>query len=405
VSGFTFSLFAKAAAAAPLTASQIALKHKLETELSASQPTHRIILRNRRVIEGQIVEETPALIKVRETFGYSGSIVSPVARDQIAAIESLPVPATDLIADDVLLAEAFPAFHFAKQAPYSIVTDAPFAEVERTMRVLSNLRTDFEQSFASLIRPASRSLRIQVVFFNTEAGFRDYALKSAPGLVDSAGFYAARENRLVLLNQLGSFRYAQLQERLDNGRRRLAQATDADPDDLHQANVRLAELRTSVTVEAKTITERLIRHEGAHQLIHAYGLEPPDPSLPTWLSEGLAQFCETSPIGARNETQLGRLKKASQAGTLLPLATLLNHRDPAGFFVLAINQIEPAYAQSWALTYYMLKGPRRDAFVELLKRYRDLRSPTAEGTALVTGCLKTDLATLETEYLDFVRGR
>src|SRR5207249_4488680 len=170
------------------------------------------------------------------------------------------------------LAAQFPSFHFAKVPPYSIVTDAPYADVERTLRLLTQLREQFERRFAALIRPNHTPQNIQIVFFSTEEPFRAYTRKVAPALVGSAGFYTASENRLVLLNQLGTAQYANVQDRLAQRSRALDARPDIGPDDRHQASTRLASLKTEMTFEAKAMTERLIRHEGAHQLFAAYGI-------------------------------------------------------------------------------------------------------------------------------------
>jgi hypothetical protein len=385
-----------------LTSAQLALKKRIEGELAAAQPTHRITLRNNRTIEAQIIETTPAALKIREGFGYSGTIVSTLKRDQIVRIESLTVPPPALNDADVRFAETFPDFHFVKLPPFTIVTDAPYAEVERTLNVLDDLREQFLRHFADLIRCGNHPVRIEVVFFNSEAPFRDYARRSAPDFAHSAGFYSARENRLVLLNQLGTTDYSRARQQLDRTRQRLDSFVNADPVALHEASIRLAALRTSVTTEAKAITGQLIRHEGAHQLLHAYGIESARATAPTWLSEGLAQYCETSPLGSRHAARVAYVKQATRAGKLLPLRTLLNHTDPAGFFALGSDQTETAYAQSWALTYY-LRTRHPGPFTDFINRYRNARTVDhSEPAALLISCLHTDLAQLETDFLDFV---
>src|ERR1043166_4043403 len=232
---------------APTTIEQTALKQKLETQLAADRPTHRITLRNHRVVEGQVVTETPTAIMVREDFGYSGSIVSGYRRSYVASIETLCSNTCEVTRQDVALAAQFPSFHFTKVPPYSIVTDASYADVERTLRLLTQLREQFERRFAALIRPNHTPQNIQIVFFSTEEPFRAYTRKVAPALVGSAGFYTASENRLVLLNQLGTAQYANVQDRLAQRRRALDARPDIGPDDRHQASTRLASLKTEMT--------------------------------------------------------------------------------------------------------------------------------------------------------------
>jgi hypothetical protein len=393
----------------PATPEQVALKQKLETQLTADQPTHRLKLHNHRVVEGQVVTETPTTIMLREDFGYSGSIIAAYRRADIAAIETLCSNTCEVTRQDVVLAGQFPSFHFAKVSPYSIVTDAPFADVERTLRLLSQLREQFERCFASLMRRGHTPQNIQIVFFSTEEPFRDYTRKVAPPLVGSAGFYSASENRLVLLNQLGTAQYAKVQDRLAQRRRALDSRPDIDPDDRHQASTRLATLKSEMTFEAKAMTERLVRHEGAHQLFAAYGIQSRYGIEPTWLSEGLAQYCEPHEIGGYHFALAERLSAARNEHRLLPLKTILSHRDPAGFFSLGERSVETAYAESWALTYFLMQDRHRAKFFDYIKSLRDIDNNKAAITAykaapetLLLRALGTDSTTLETQWLQFV---
>jgi Protein of unknown function (DUF1570) len=394
---------------APLTLEQIALKEKLEAQLAADRPTHQLTLRDHRVVEGQVVAETPATVLLREGFGYSGSIISAYRRVDVAAIDVLLSNTCKVSRQDVALFEQFPQFHFAKISPYSVVTDAPYADVERTMRLLTQLRKQFEQHFAALIRPGNTPQNIQIVFFSTEEPFRAYARKVAPGLVGSAGFYSASENRLVLLNQLGTQQYAKVQDGLAQRRRALESRPDINPDDRHQASTRLATFKSEMTYEAKAMTERLVRHEGAHQLFAAYGIQSRYGVEPTWLGEGLAQYCEPGEIGAYHLALAERLTKARDDHRLLPLKTLLDHRDAAGFFSLGDQNIETAYAESWALTYFLLQGPHHAKFFDYIKSLRDIGTDAAaiaaykaEPATLLLSSLGADFNTLETLWLKFV---
>jgi hypothetical protein len=302
---------------------------------------------------------------------------------------------------DVRFSAEFPRFHFVKSLPYTIVTDESYGGVEKTLGVLTDLREQFRHHFAPLIRREDELRDIDVVFFGSEDAFRSYALRVAPSFVNSAGFFSSGENRLVLLNQLGTSRYSQARDRLEQRSRQYRDSPDVGP--------QLAALRSDITAEAKSINERLIRHEGAHQLFHAhhihsrYGLEP------TWLTEGLAQYCETPEIGRYHATLAERVTRAHRAGQLLPLETLLNHRDASGFFALGEGRIELAYAESWALVYMLMQDGVRPRFFDYVKSYRDIstyRQITAvertEPETLLETQLKTDRNTLERQWDSFI---
>jgi len=393
----------------PPTPEQTALKHKLELQLAAENPTHRLTLSNHRVVEGQIVNETATTIMLREEYGYSGSIISAYRRADIAAIDGLRSNTCEVTRQDLALFEQFPNFHFAKVPPYSIVSDAPYADVERTVKLLTQLREQFERHFAVLIRPNHALQNIQVVFFSAEEPFRSYARKVAPPFVSSAGFYSASENRLVLLNQLGTAQFLNVQDRLTQQRRALDSRPDIDPNDRHLASTRLATVKSEMTYAAKAMTERLVRHEGAHQLVAAYGIQSRYGVEPTWLSEGLAQYCEPSEIGAYHRALAERLIKARDDHRLLALSTVLNHRDAAGFFTLGEPNIETAYAESWGMTYFLMQDRHRTKFLNYIKSLRDINSDAAAITAykadpetLLLRALGTDSNTLETQWQQFL---
>jgi hypothetical protein len=157
------------------------------------------------------------------------------------------------------------------------------------------------------------------------------------------------------------------------------------------------------------MNERLIRHEGAHQLFHAYHVHSRFGLEPTWLTEGLAQYCETPEIGRYHATLAGRVTRAHKAGQLLPLKTLLNHRDPSGFFALGEGNIELAYAESWALVYMLMQDDCRDRFFDYVKSYRDIDNyraaqvmEQAEPEKLLEAQLKMNLNTLESQWDSFI---
>jgi hypothetical protein len=97
---------------------------------------------------------------------------------------------------------------------------------------------------------------------------------------------------------------------------------------------------------------------------------------------------------------------ARDAGTLIPLSTLLNHRSAAGFFAFQGDRTEIAYAESWALTYFLLHGHHGDGFRDFLQHYRDVTAPAAEQTRdvgdVLASHLHTDFNTLESEWENFI---
>ena len=392
-----------------LTDDQLALKRKLEAQLAEERPTHRLVLRNGQVVTGRVVGETATTVRLREGFGFSGYVVSPYKREEIATVETLPEASFEVTAADVRLCQEFPEYNFAKNPPYTFVTDESFSDVEKILGLLGSLRRQFEKQFAPLIRAGSEPREIQIVFFGKESAFRTYAQRVAPEFVNSAGFYSTRDNRLALLDQLGSQQYASIQNKISRRQQALNQHERDGTGSDGEAARRLAAAQGQLTSLAKAMTEQLVRHEGAHQLFHMYHIHSSYGAEPTWLREGLAVYCEPEEIGRYHNAMAERIATARKAGQLLPLRTLLTHRAADGFFALGAEQAETAYAQSWSVVYFLMQDPYRRGFFEFIKSYRDLNDTQAAERLLARDPVKslesflaTDFTIFESQWQEFV---
>jgi hypothetical protein len=392
-----------------LTGDQLALKRKLEAQLAEERPTHRLVLRNGQVVTGRVVGETATSVRLREGFGFSGYVVSPYKREEIATVEMLPEASFEVTAADIRLCQEFPEYNFAKNPPYTFVTDESFSDIEKILGLLGSLRQQFEERFAPLIRAGSEPREIQIVFFGKEAAFRTYAQRAAPAFVNSAGFYSTRDNRLALLDQLGSQKYTGFQKEISRRQQALNQHEQDGTGSHGEAARRLAAAQGQLTSLAKTMTEQLIRHEGAHQLFQTYHIHSPYGAEPTWLREGLAVYCEPEEMGRYHYVMAERVATARKVGQLLPLRTLLSHHAENGFFALGAGQAEAAYAQSWALVYFLMQDPYRRGFFEFIKSYRDLNDPQAAERILARDPVKSlesflpaDFTTFESQWQEFV---
>jgi len=98
-----------------------------------------------------------------------------------------------------------------------------------------------------------------------------------------------------------------------------------------------------------------IYHEYFHSLTAPYY-----PNLPVWVSEGLAEFYGNTQIGD-SEVGMGRpdpdLIIELKQGGLMPLDVLfkVNHNSP---YYNEQNKISVFYAESWALTHYLMVGDK-----------------------------------------------
>lgn len=166
-------------------------------------------------------------------------------------------------------------------------------------------------------------------------------------------------------------------------------------------------------------------HEGWHQFTQKTFKEP----LPVWLEEGLATYMEghrweqNTPVFRpwANVQRFDQLRKAENAGQLLPLEDLLGSR-PQDFLDFTDDRVLTFYAQLWALIHFLNEGENRKYATSLREAVLDASegrlsktiaarlgeraggSPLAArtGPALFLAYFSTDLDAASSEYARFI---
>ena len=122
-----------------------------------------------------------------------------------------------------------------------------------------------------------------------------------------------------------------------------------------------------------------IVHEATHQIAFNSGLHQRLSDCPKWFSEGIAMYCETpdlgrgtgwAGIGVVNRPRLDQFRKYLQQRPADSLKKLISSDDR----LVDVKQAVDAYAESWALTYYLIhKHPKPYiAYLKVLARKRPL---------------------------------
>ena len=109
----------------------------------------------------------------------------------------------------------------------------------------------------------------------------------------------------------------------------------------------------------------------AHELTH-----PATPGVPTWLSEGAAEYIaarvqmEIDPEQARFRVldSRGRVRRALQSGNLLDLQEL---QEFSWKEAEQLQDLELAYAESWQLVEYMVQATSTQALVHLMETHKE----------------------------------
>ncbi|MCE5303896.1 MAG: DUF1570 domain-containing protein [Planctomycetaceae bacterium] len=134
-------------------------------------------------------------------------------------------------------------------------------------------------------------------------------------------------------------------------------------------------------------TVATVVHEATHQIAFNCGLHQRLSDCPRWFSEGIAMFFETpdlrggakrgwSGIGTVNPSRLERFQEFLQSRPANSLETLL--RDDRRF--TDAKQAVDAYAEAWALTYFLLKKHEKDyvAYLRTLSAKKTLMQDKPE---------------------------
>lgn len=201
-------------------------------------------------------------------------------------------------------------------------------------------------------------LPLVAIIFNSSQAYADYSrgeLGAAGGSI--VGYYSLRSNRITMYDLTGveSLRSA--------GDRRGSAA---------QINRLLA--RPEVEQLVATVI-----HEATHQIAFNSGLQTRFADIPLWVSEGIAVYFETPDlasakgwrtIGAVNTNRLDRFREylpERPAGSLKSL--IVDDKR-----VRDTRQALDAYAEAWALNYYLIRHHPREyvAYLQMLAEKKPL---------------------------------
>ncbi|MFM9964475.1 MAG: DUF1570 domain-containing protein [Planctomycetaceae bacterium] len=186
---------------------------------------------------------------------------------------------------------------------------------------------------------------LPVIVLKDHAQFTDFAAKhDRPDAAQSPGYFSEPTNRIILFD--------------------LTAGPNSPP------------AQTAADIQRKIATSPFnvvtMIHEATHQLAFNSGLQTRYADNPRWLTEGLAMFFEVPDLDSRsgwktigkvNAPRRKDFRETSRSPReAISLAELIRADD----VFLQPDKARAAYAESWALTYFLLKT-RRDDVVSYLK--------------------------------------
>jgi Protein of unknown function (DUF1570) len=203
------------------------------------------------------------------------------------------------------------------------------------------------------------------VVFNSRKSYAEYARAELGEAAESIiGYYSLRTNRITMYDLTGIEAL-----RGEDGRR-------GSP---AQINRMLARPEAEQSVAT-------VIHEATHQIAFNSGLQRRFADVPLWVSEGIAVFFETPDltsakgwrtIGAVNHARLDQFRRYLAQRPSTSLKTLVADDKR----IRDTRQALDAYAEAWALNYYLLHHHSREyvAYLQRLSQKKELLwdDPTA----------------------------
>lgn len=308
----------------------------------------------------------------------------------------------DAIAASRLRVELGQGFRVKHSAHYRIGYDTDEHFVDFHVRLFEAVHDSFRDFFESSgFRLRRLERHLEVVMFDDRADFSRHARKLHPKLEAAGGFFSTRENRIVLFDSFTDASFGRVKGQIEESernvaavRRQLAAGKRGRRVTLSYSDGRSQTLSRKQALAHVRVEQRELRakrreleshfadrnltttiHECVHQLAYNLGVQSAAADNPKWLGEGLATYFETmgyrdtGPDGRRNPERYRAWRMARDAGTLIPLTTLLVDDD---VFDVAAASATTAYGQAWALVHYMLEE-RAEQLFDYLRRVADSR--------------------------------
>ncbi len=244
-----------------------------------------------------------------------------------------------------------------KTAHYVIVYNTSETYARWVGELFERLYRGFNNYWKNLgIRLQEPRFPLVAYVFDTRPAYIMFAKRELGDSAESMiGYYHVQTNRVVTFDLTGA-------------------------DGLNQTGSRPRTQQLINQVLAQPQAERTVAtivHEAVHQLAYNSGLQVRLADNPLWVSEGLAMFFESPDLS--NPKGWGTIGKVNLHNyqnfrRFLPqrpsdsLVTLITQDDR----VRNAQTAQSAYAESWALTYYLLKT-KRDSFVTYMKELSQLK--------------------------------
>ncbi|HNX68899.1 MAG TPA: DUF1570 domain-containing protein [Candidatus Omnitrophota bacterium] len=335
----------------------------------ADAPYPRIYLKDGRVASGSNISREAGTFYLKQAVEGGGSISFGFEADKVEKLELWPPPPDDQLDKEFKQLRSFNLKYSSKEPPYYVVSTVESSDLVLYFRTLQQFCSDFSMKFLELIDTEKPAPALGVVIFGSYDDFLKYA--GLPRGTNLAGFYIPDKKYLVLFNvkevDMVRFRLSRA-ERFEKKvgdvktKVELYSSTDsagkwAAYDFLEKIQFKVEADRMRVEGWARDRTMETIRHEAGHQLFDLLGIDSGSVYRGAWLSEGLAEYVSTDPLGDVNKERLMFLRAELELGhSLMPLQYLMSIKNGSGIRKLQDpNYTLLGYAQSWAFVHFLME--------------------------------------------------
>jgi len=365
----------------PVLGGEQKVRDLLVGEIERWRPTHGVVLQDGTMVFCRLLVDGEKLVGLECDTGAGTEVLRVTAVD-VALEREIVYPDIELLPEDCRFLLEFPGFRYHYLPPYLFVADTPYIQVHMAYETLIELSGELVETFGPVMtREQSGKLAYVCVFRDRETYVRNSPRNEEVALGRSAGFYDRKLDALIVHGGQGNTQDTE-GDGADTGGK-------PDPDPAPEV------LAAS--------TRRTLRHEGAHQFAHAYGIHSGEGFEHLWLLEGLAQFCESTPVGQSDPAQLQLLREAYAARELIPWQDLVDNAAGEGFGA-QYDRPDLAYAQCWFLFRQLMAKSHRPQLYWYIERVRGL-GPEELGkprSKLLSECLQCPFLQLERELNDAI---
>lgn len=319
----------------------------------------------------------------------SDGTIQSIASENIADRKKTDKEFTPITPEELgmqLRRELGPRFNIILTKHYVICSDAGKTYARWCGTLFERLYAGFENYWDKRgLKLVAPTFPLAAIVFANQKDFAAYATTDAgPEVATAKGYYSLKTNRIVLYDLSGTTRGKKARSVAEINRR----------------------------MSRTPFNTATVIHEATHQIAFNRNLHTRYADNPLWLTEGMAMYFETPDLRSRSgwktigkvnplrmkrfKKQLARRQETDSIVTLIQTDKRL--LDAAG--------AEDAYADAWALSYFLIKT-RGDAYVRYLKtiaaKKRLIPNSPEQRVADFQAAFGDDFSELERDWRKFLR--